>query len=74
MGDVAHAIEVSYYSRNSMDITVLVKQFWIELMMENPHLGPPSINVNYQQQQNEERWPSQNKVTRELLKTFLLKH
>ena len=46
MGDVAQAIEDSYYSRNSMDITVLVEQFWIEFM-ENPHLGPPSINSNY---------------------------
>ena len=73
MGDVAHAIEDSYYSRNSMDITVLVEQFWIEFM-ENPHLGPPSINSNFQQQQNEERKQSQNKVTRELHKTFLLKH
>jgi hypothetical protein len=47
MGDVAQAIEDSYYSRNSMNITVLgVEQFWIEFM-ENPHLGPPSINSNY---------------------------
>ena len=42
MGDVAQAIEDSYYSRNFMDITVLgVEQFWIEFM-ENSHLGPPS--------------------------------
>ena len=47
MGDVAQAIEDSYYSRYSMDITVLgVEQFWIEFM-ENSHLGPPSINSNY---------------------------
>ena len=47
MGDVAQAIEDSYYSRYSMDITVLgVEQFWIEFM-ENPHLGPPNINSNY---------------------------
>ncbi len=63
MGDVAQAIEDSYYSRYSMDITVLgVEQLWIEFM-ENPHLGPPSISSNYQQQQNEVRKPSQNKVT-----------
>jgi hypothetical protein len=74
MGDVMQAIEDSYYSRNSMDIKVLgVEQLWIEFI-GNPHFGPPSINGNYQQQQNEERKPSQNKVTRELLKTFLLKH
>ncbi len=47
MGDVAQAIGYSYYSRNSMDITVLgVEQFWIEFM-ENPRLGPPCINSNY---------------------------
>ena len=46
MGDVAQAIEDSYYSRNSMDITVLVEQFWIE-SKENPHLRPPGINSNY---------------------------
>ncbi len=32
MGDVKQAIEDNYYSRNSMDITVLVEQFWIEFM------------------------------------------
>ena len=47
MGDVAQAIEDSYYSRNSMDIRVLgVEQFWIEFM-ENSHLGPPSISSNH---------------------------
>ena len=46
MGDVAQAIEDSYYSRNFTDITVLVEQFWIEFI-ENPHLGPPCINSNY---------------------------
>jgi hypothetical protein len=47
MGDVAQAIENSYYSRNSMDMTVLgVEQLWIEFM-EYPHFGPPCINSNY---------------------------
>ena len=46
MGDVAQAIEDSYYSRNFTDKTVFVENFWIEFM-GNPHLGPPSISSNY---------------------------